>query len=102
MFGDLGAPELLIIFAIVILLFGAGKVGRLGKDLGTAIREFRTAVRDDKDHAPINLLSGGESPSTPAQSGRMLERRIAPSGRTGPETDTPAPIKPEAGKPLSR
>ena len=49
MIGDLGAPELLIIFAIVILLFGAGKVGRLGKDLGTSVREFRSALRDDKD-----------------------------------------------------
>ncbi len=67
MFGDLGAPELLIIFAIVILLFGAGKVGRLGKDLGTAIREFRVAVHDDKDDAPINLLSPGEAVPPPAQ-----------------------------------
>ena len=58
MIGDLGAPELLIIFAIVILLFGAGKVGRLGKDLGTAVREFRTGVHDDKDDAPINLSQG--------------------------------------------
>lgn len=48
MIGDLGAPELLIILAIVILLFGAGKVGRLGKDLGTAVREFRSAVQDEE------------------------------------------------------
>ena len=67
MIGDLGAPELLIIFAIVILLFGAGKVGRLGKDLGTAIREFRTAVQDDKHDAPINLLSAGEAAPPPVQ-----------------------------------
>ena len=52
MIGDLGAPELLIILAIVILLFGVGKVGRLGKDLGTAVREFRSAVKDGDDKPP--------------------------------------------------
>ena len=68
MIGDLGAPELLIIAAIVILLFGVGKVGRLGKDLGTAVREFRTAVRDDTHDEPISLLGSttrmGVAPST--------------------------------------
>ena len=47
MFETLGAPELLIIFALVVLLFGAGKVSRLGKELGTSIKEFRVAMRED-------------------------------------------------------
>ena len=67
MIGDLGAPELLIIFAIVILLFGAGKVSRLGKDLGTAVREFRSAVRDDTQDEPILLLSSGTPERAPDQ-----------------------------------
>lgn len=52
MFGDIGAPELLIILAIVVLLFGAGRVGRLGKDLGTAVKDFRHAVKDEEPEAP--------------------------------------------------
>ncbi len=44
MFDTLGAPELLIIFGIVVLLFGVGRVSTLGKELGTAIREFRKGV----------------------------------------------------------
>lgn len=48
MFGDIGIPELLIILAIVVLLFGVGRIGRLGKDLGTSIKEFRRAVSDDE------------------------------------------------------
>ncbi len=47
MFGDIGVPELLIILALVMVLFGAGRVGRLGKDLGTAVKDFRAAVRDE-------------------------------------------------------
>ena len=35
MFGTLGAPELLIIGAVVILIFGVGKISGLGKELGT-------------------------------------------------------------------
>ena len=47
MFETLGAPELLIILAVVVLLFGAGRVGRLGKDLGTSVKEFRKAMKDE-------------------------------------------------------
>ncbi len=52
MFGSLGAPELLIIGAIVLLLFGAGKVSGLGKDLGSSIKEFRRAVKDEDKVEP--------------------------------------------------
>ena len=37
----LGTPELIIIFAIVVLLFGAGKLSGVGGALGKSIREFR-------------------------------------------------------------
>ncbi len=43
----LGVPELLIILAIVIVLFGASRIGDLGSSLGRGIREFRRGVRDE-------------------------------------------------------
>ena len=47
---NLGIPELLIILAIVVLLFGVGKLPQLGKGLGEGIRNFKQAVKDgDKD-----------------------------------------------------
>ena len=51
MFGTLGAPELLILLAIVIVLFGASRLAGLGGALGRGIREFRAETRadDDKD-----------------------------------------------------
>jgi len=53
MIDTIGAPELIIILLIVILLFGAGKVGKLGKELGSSVKEFRRAVRDeDQQPAP--------------------------------------------------
>ncbi|MCR9278152.1 MAG: twin-arginine translocase TatA/TatE family subunit [Pseudomonadaceae bacterium] len=46
MFG-LGVPELLIILAIALLLFGTKRLKSLGSDLGTAIKGFRSAVTDE-------------------------------------------------------
>jgi sec-independent protein translocase protein TatA len=40
----LGAPELLIILLIVVLIFGVGKLPEVGSSLGRAIREFRDAT----------------------------------------------------------
>lgn len=49
---DIGAPELLIILAIIVVLFGASRLGELGGALGRGIREFRSALRgeDEKEH----------------------------------------------------
>lgn len=44
----LGPTELLIILVIVIILFGAGRIGRLGGDFGRAIRDFRKALAGEK------------------------------------------------------
>jgi len=46
MFG-MGVTELLIILAIVLLLFGPKRIKTLGSDLGSAIKGFRTAVKEE-------------------------------------------------------
>ena len=46
MLGPLGAPELIIIGVIVILLFGVGKISGLGREVGSSIKEFRKAAMD--------------------------------------------------------
>lgn len=40
--------QLLIIFAIIILLFGTKKLRSLGGDLGSAVKGFKNAVKDDQ------------------------------------------------------
>ncbi len=42
-----GPMELVIILAIVILVFGAGKIAGLGGAIGNSIREFRSAVKEE-------------------------------------------------------
>jgi sec-independent protein translocase protein TatA len=46
---DIGPPELLIILAIVIVLFGAGRLADIGAGLGRGIREFRKELSADDD-----------------------------------------------------
>jgi sec-independent protein translocase protein TatA len=48
LFKQIGPTELLIILAIVLLVFGVGRLGRLGKDLGEGIREFRRGIKTDE------------------------------------------------------
>ncbi len=59
MLGRIGAPELLVILAVVLLIFGPSKLSGVGRAIGQSIREFKGAVRKDgADHA-------GRTPATP-------------------------------------
>lgn len=49
MFGKLGLPEILIIAAIALLIFGPGRLAELGKGLGEGIRNFKSSVKDGSD-----------------------------------------------------
>ncbi len=49
MFGSIGTPELVVIFFIVLLVFGKDKIPELARGLGKASRQFRKALDDVKD-----------------------------------------------------
>ena len=60
--GRLGAPELIIILVVVILLFGARKLPDLARSIGSSAKEFRKGLEegmgeDEDEDAP----SSGES-----------------------------------------
>lgn len=46
---NLGPTELIIILVIVIVLFGVGRLSRLGGELGQGIKSFREGLRSDDD-----------------------------------------------------
>jgi len=46
-FLDLGAPELIIILDILLLLFGGRKLPELSRSLGSSMRELRKGLHDD-------------------------------------------------------
>ena len=47
MIGGIGMPELIIILAIVLIIFGAGKLPEIGAGMGKAIRNFKGATNDE-------------------------------------------------------
>ena len=49
-----GFQELLIIFLIVLVIFGASKLPQLGRGLGEGIRNFKKGLKNDEDEAPAN------------------------------------------------
>jgi sec-independent protein translocase protein TatA len=47
MFGSLGWMEILLIFGLIMLLFGARKLPEIGKGLGKAISNFKRSVKEE-------------------------------------------------------
>jgi sec-independent protein translocase protein TatA len=67
---DIGPTELIIILIIVVLVFGVGRVGKLGGELGNAIREFRQGLNGDKDkqqHPAESSLAADMMAVTPVE-----------------------------------
>jgi sec-independent protein translocase protein TatA len=62
---NLGVPELLIILAIVVLLFGVGKIPQLGKGIGEGIRNFKQAMKDGGQDSEKKDPSAGNGSGTP-------------------------------------
>ncbi len=59
----LGPPELIIILVIVLLIFGVGRLSRIGGEMGSAIREFRRGLQGDADKKEDEQDEGSEDAS---------------------------------------
>jgi sec-independent protein translocase protein TatA len=70
MFGRIGIWELLLILAIVILIFGTKKMRNLGGDLGAALRNFKSAMRE-----------GDAGPEGKPEDGKKLPDSGAPDSK---------------------
>jgi len=46
LFRNFGIPELIIVLVLAILVFGPGRIARLGSELGKGIRGFKDEVKD--------------------------------------------------------
>ncbi len=73
--GNLGMPELILILALALLLFGPKKLPEIGKQVGKALGEFKRTsnelkrtIEDEMDRATKETPSGEPPPpgSTPA------------------------------------
>lgn len=60
---SLGVPELMIVFLIIIVLFGASRLPQIGKGLGEGIRNFKKGIKTDD--APDQIEEKSGSPRNP-------------------------------------
>ena len=58
----LGVPELLVIFAIIVVIFGASKLPQLGRGLGEGISNFKKCLRENDADALDEGGSGEDRP----------------------------------------
>ncbi len=93
MFGSLGVPELLLIFVVILIVFGPRRIPEIGRTLGKALGEFRKATDDLKSTIEREVRLEELKKVTPP----TLESIITPfeSVSRNEPSGAPAPAAPE-------
>jgi sec-independent protein translocase protein TatA len=74
--GPLGMQEMMLIFLIILLLFGAKKIPELARGIGKGMGEFKKAKEDFEKEIKVGEVEGKanwEKPSTPAPAAKAEE-----------------------------
>lgn len=77
-FSGLGMWEMLLIFLVVLLLFGAKRLPEIGSSLGKGIREFKSSVKEIEGELKTPIEERTSS-STPSSSEEGEPRRLTTS-----------------------
>ena len=83
---NIGAPELLVILLVALVVFGPRKLPELGKSLGNGLREFRKSTQGLKDSMSLDEPA---AQTAPAQTAPV-------AAAVSPATVTPAAVTPVA------
>ncbi|MFL6158661.1 MAG: Sec-independent protein translocase subunit TatA [Marmoricola sp.] len=78
MFRDIGAPEIILILLVVVLLFGAKKLPELARGSGRALRIFKAETK--------GLIDDDETPATEAKGLQAGEAPVVEPTPTEPQT----------------
>lgn len=62
-FQNMGAPQILLIVFLILLLFGAKRLPELARGMGKALREFKSATKDIEDDIRSAFDSDEQKPS---------------------------------------
>ena len=87
----LGAPELIIILVIIVLIFGVGKLPEVGQALGKGIREFRGAADGMEDEEPAKPAAPA-APARPAAPVAVEAPRTSPVVVAAPTAPVTTPV----------
>jgi TatA/E family protein of Tat protein translocase len=98
MFGTMGVTELVLILVIVLIVFGAGKLPKIGEGVGKALKGFKKEIHEAEPPPPspeqtqavdAQVMAGAPQPVPPP----------APSGQPTPQATpaAPPPVPPQMG-----
>ena len=82
---NLGGPELIIVLVIVLIVFGAGKLPNVMRDVGKGVKEFKKAQTEEEIAAEAAARSNSSTATGPTLSSN------APAGAPSATTASTAP-----------
>ncbi|MDY5740010.1 MAG: twin-arginine translocase TatA/TatE family subunit [Helicobacter sp.] len=73
--------QIIVVLIIVLLLFGGKKIPELMKGLGSGVKNFKKAIKDDEEDSEINstpekILTQKEQKNTPEQTKKQEDKTI--------------------------
>jgi sec-independent protein translocase protein TatA len=77
MIGGLGVQELLLIFLVVLLLFGAKRIPDIAHSLGKGLRDFKRAMQDTKDEINRSIEMPDDDKDKPKTNKKSGDNRSA-------------------------
>ncbi len=76
MLQGIGTWEILLIFLVVLLVFGAKRIPEIARGMGKGITEFKRAVRDVKDEIETSPESQPPPPAPSADQTESTEKKV--------------------------
>ena len=95
MFGSLGITELILILVIVLIVFGAGKLPKIGEGMGKALKGFKKEIRESEPIQPSpEQNQATDAQVVPPMAGTPASATMPNSP---PATPNPPPVPPQMG-----
>jgi len=99
---NIGAPELIIILVIALLILGPGKLPEVGASIGKSIREFRKASSDLSDSVNVSVDTSPLPPTPPAAAAPVASPAVdAPAAPVAPAAPTAQAAPATSSEPAS-
>lgn len=89
----IGAPEVIIVLVIALIILGPKKLPQLGRSLGSGMREFKESIGGGAKHDddPAELASTSDEPAAKAAPAAAKAAEPAPAAtKPAPAADAPA------------
>jgi sec-independent protein translocase protein TatA len=98
---NIGAPELIIIGIILVLLFGATRLPATAKGLGQALRLFKKEISADDEKKP-EVAAAPQQPVQPASVGQPVQQQPVQQAPIQQQPVQPAPVQQPVQQPIQQ